>query len=242
MMKKPQYSSCNPSSASSKLGMHKESHKISKTASKPKIRIIHVLAPEIIKTDVANFRELVQNLTGKPAAAPEVVNGSRKKTIRCPTYSSPSKKILELQNDGDQRVKEEIQNYTWRSSSFIISAFRLQPRQNLPVGLPGLVGPMAFSGSYSRSGGLLGLQGGPFARFTPSGGHALKGRLIMSYQSFGSSHFLKYGLSLAIENLLFVDLAMVIEEFQEKDDGRKSLRLEGYGVYSLERYEEEGKS
>ncbi|XP_021816480.1 VQ motif-containing protein 18-like [Prunus avium] len=117
MMKKPQYSSCNPSSASSKLGMHKESHKMWKTASKPKIRIIHVFAPEIIKTDVANFRELVQNLTGKPAAAPEVVNGSRKKTIRCSTYSSPGKKILELQNDGDQRVKEEIQNYTWRSSS-----------------------------------------------------------------------------------------------------------------------------
>ncbi|KAL3533928.1 hypothetical protein ACH5RR_007449 [Cinchona calisaya] len=33
---------------------------------KPKIRIIHIFAPEIIKTDVANFRELVQRLTGKP--------------------------------------------------------------------------------------------------------------------------------------------------------------------------------
>ncbi|PQP98462.1 hypothetical protein Pyn_34849 [Prunus yedoensis var. nudiflora] len=33
-----------------------------------------------------------------------------------------------------------------------------------------------------------------------------------------------------------------IREFQEKDDGRKSLRLEGYGVYSLEWYEEEGKA
>ncbi|KAK8667573.1 hypothetical protein V6N13_007721 [Hibiscus sabdariffa] len=33
---------------------------------KPKIRIIHVCAPEIITTDVANFRELVQTLTGKP--------------------------------------------------------------------------------------------------------------------------------------------------------------------------------
>ncbi|CAN0927643.1 VQ motif-containing protein 25 [Linum grandiflorum] len=32
----------------------------------PKIRIIHIFAPEIIKTDVANFRELVQRLTGKP--------------------------------------------------------------------------------------------------------------------------------------------------------------------------------
>ncbi|KAL0339569.1 UNVERIFIED_CONTAM: VQ motif-containing protein 25 [Sesamum radiatum] len=46
--------------------MHKNSHTISK--SKPKIRIIHIFAPEIIKTDAANFRELVQRLTGKPTA------------------------------------------------------------------------------------------------------------------------------------------------------------------------------
>nr|XP_010524480.1 PREDICTED: VQ motif-containing protein 17 [Tarenaya hassleriana] len=49
---------------SSTLVMHKHSRTISK--SKPKIRIIHIFAPEIIKTDVANFRELVQRLTGKP--------------------------------------------------------------------------------------------------------------------------------------------------------------------------------
>ncbi|KAJ4904900.1 VQ motif-containing protein 25 [Raphanus sativus] len=51
-------------SSSSTLAMHKHSHSITKT--KPKIRIIHIFAPEIIKTDVANFRELVQSLTGKP--------------------------------------------------------------------------------------------------------------------------------------------------------------------------------
>lgn len=45
--------------------MHKGSQTISKT--KPKIRIIHIFAPEIIKTDVENFRELVQKLTGKPS-------------------------------------------------------------------------------------------------------------------------------------------------------------------------------
>lgn len=45
--------------------MHKGSQIISKT--KPKIRIIHIFAPEIIKTDVENFRELVQKLTGKPS-------------------------------------------------------------------------------------------------------------------------------------------------------------------------------
>ncbi|KAF8659030.1 hypothetical protein HU200_058875 [Digitaria exilis] len=36
---------------------------------RPKIKIIHIIAPEIIKTDVANFRSLVQRLTGKPTAA-----------------------------------------------------------------------------------------------------------------------------------------------------------------------------
>ncbi|CAN6163448.1 unnamed protein product [Urochloa humidicola] len=35
---------------------------------RPKIKIIHIIAPEIIKTDVANFRDLVQRLTGKPTA------------------------------------------------------------------------------------------------------------------------------------------------------------------------------
>ncbi|OVA13059.1 VQ [Macleaya cordata] len=48
------------------LAMHKDSHVISKF--KPKIRIVHIFAPEIIKTDVANFRELVQRLTGKPSS------------------------------------------------------------------------------------------------------------------------------------------------------------------------------
>ncbi|GJM97968.1 hypothetical protein PR202_ga14937 [Eleusine coracana subsp. coracana] len=36
------------------------------TTTRPKIKIIHIVAPEIIKTDVANFRDLVQRLTGKP--------------------------------------------------------------------------------------------------------------------------------------------------------------------------------
>ncbi|KAG1363893.1 VQ motif-containing protein 25 [Cocos nucifera] len=44
--------------------MHGNSHAITKL--KPKIRIVHIFAPQIIKTDAANFRELVQRLTGKP--------------------------------------------------------------------------------------------------------------------------------------------------------------------------------
>lgn len=52
-------------SCSNALAIHRDSQTISKP--KPKIRIIHIFAPEIIKTDVANFRELVQRLTGKPS-------------------------------------------------------------------------------------------------------------------------------------------------------------------------------
>jgi hypothetical protein len=43
---------------------HRGSH-----TTRPKIKIVHITAPEIIKTDVANFRDLVQRLTGKPVAA-----------------------------------------------------------------------------------------------------------------------------------------------------------------------------
>ncbi|KAG4130133.1 hypothetical protein ERO13_D09G123966v2 [Gossypium hirsutum] len=48
---------------STPLSVHKDSQIISKA--KPKIRIIHLFAPQIIKTDVASFRQLVQTLTGK---------------------------------------------------------------------------------------------------------------------------------------------------------------------------------
>ncbi|KAL7138592.1 hypothetical protein ABFS83_10G174100 [Erythranthe nasuta] len=61
--------------------MNKNSQTISK--SKPKIRIIHIFAPEIIKTDAANFRELVQRLTGKPPPEDEdrnILRGGQKKT------------------------------------------------------------------------------------------------------------------------------------------------------------------
>ncbi|KAF8043786.1 hypothetical protein BT93_A1952 [Corymbia citriodora subsp. variegata] len=56
-----------PNPSPSPLAMHKHSRSVSKANGKPKIRIIHIFAPEIIKTDVENFRELVQRLTGKPS-------------------------------------------------------------------------------------------------------------------------------------------------------------------------------
>ncbi|XP_010524466.1 PREDICTED: VQ motif-containing protein 18-like isoform X2 [Tarenaya hassleriana] len=57
------------------ISMNKSSH-VTKT--KPKIRIIHIFAPEIIKTDVKNFRALVQSLTGKHAV--EAAKSGRRRT------------------------------------------------------------------------------------------------------------------------------------------------------------------
>ncbi|KAG8391334.1 hypothetical protein BUALT_Bualt01G0177000 [Buddleja alternifolia] len=80
---KPQ--SFNTNLSPSKLLLHDDSHKISKL--KPKIRIIHIVAPEIIKTDVENFRGLVQRLTGKP----EERKGSMKKGNNVSSQIMPSK-------------------------------------------------------------------------------------------------------------------------------------------------------
>ncbi|RCV15073.1 hypothetical protein SEVIR_3G030200v4 [Setaria viridis] len=53
-------------SSSAATSAHRLSHSIAKAPPR-KIRIIHVLAPEIIKTEARHFRELVQRLTGKPS-------------------------------------------------------------------------------------------------------------------------------------------------------------------------------
>jgi hypothetical protein len=55
---------------------------------KPKVRIIHVFAPKVIKTDVANFRELVQRLTGQPCGS----EGMIKKKARSSTAPGKRKK------------------------------------------------------------------------------------------------------------------------------------------------------
>ncbi|XP_028799639.1 VQ motif-containing protein 25-like [Neltuma alba] len=73
------------SASSSKLGIGTSSNLIAKL--KPKIRIIHVYAPEIIKTDAANFRELVQRLTGKPEDDEEE-KGRKRKTTKTPPKRS----------------------------------------------------------------------------------------------------------------------------------------------------------
>ncbi|KAF8075476.1 hypothetical protein N665_1091s0005 [Sinapis alba] len=64
--------------------MNKNSQIITKI--KPKIRIIHIFAPEIINTDVKNFRTLVQSLTGKPETTK---TGSKKKITRTNIHVPP---------------------------------------------------------------------------------------------------------------------------------------------------------
>ncbi|RID67612.1 hypothetical protein BRARA_D02687 [Brassica rapa] len=101
--------------SSSRVSMNKNSQVISKI--KPKIRIIHIFAPEVIKTDVKNFRSLVQSLTGKPAAV-EVKTGKRSARPRIPTSQEPvcgdhqpvnrrTSFTGLLANGGNHEVKEE---------------------------------------------------------------------------------------------------------------------------------------
>ncbi|KAK7323893.1 hypothetical protein VNO77_27395 [Canavalia gladiata] len=118
---------CYPSSASSKLGIGRDSHVISKF--KPKIRIIHIYAPEIIKTDAANFRELVQRLTGKPEDEWGGRNKSKTALTKDPIDFHPKKamimqedeeEFLSLQNGlrvKDEHKEEEVEDGTWRSKS-----------------------------------------------------------------------------------------------------------------------------
>ncbi|KAJ8470708.1 hypothetical protein OPV22_025051 [Ensete ventricosum] len=78
------------------LASSKDSHLISKL--KPKIRIVHIVTPEIIKTDVDNFRELVQRLTGKPATG----TGSKKQAP--PAMGAPEnvkEELLEEEDSGE---------------------------------------------------------------------------------------------------------------------------------------------
>ncbi|CAI9769643.1 unnamed protein product [Fraxinus pennsylvanica] len=98
-MKQPQ-TTCETILTPSKLGLDKYSHTISKI--KPMIRVIHIVAPEIIKTDVENFRELVQRLTGKPATE----QGKGKSTKKGNNNVTESMKKVESSGDVPQPVSQ----------------------------------------------------------------------------------------------------------------------------------------
>ncbi|KAK4738351.1 hypothetical protein R3W88_002048 [Solanum pinnatisectum] len=85
----------SPSCCRNNYKMNRDSHSISKL--KPKIRIIHIIAPEIIKTDVENFRDLVQRLTGKNAAR-EVKGKKAKKERKKIESSSPQQQQEDQQH------------------------------------------------------------------------------------------------------------------------------------------------
>jgi 23S rRNA maturation mini-RNase III len=124
---KKQHTSYSTSTTSSNLGVDKDSQVISKV--KPKIRIIHIYAPEIIKTDAANFRELVQRLTGKPEEYEK--GGARSKSKTAPPPSKRSmdlnlkkamimqedeKDFLSLQNGTSVKKNENEEEEIWRRS------------------------------------------------------------------------------------------------------------------------------
>ncbi|MCD7468162.1 hypothetical protein HAX54_006112 [Datura stramonium] len=125
--KENQISRTSPSNTT--LRMNKNSQNISKL--KPKIRIIHIFAPEIIKTDVANFRELVQRLTGKPSEIKKKKNNNNNNIKRSSRISTkklvPNK--LELIRGGyncnypselmRERIKgEEQEEDIWRNANY----------------------------------------------------------------------------------------------------------------------------
>ncbi|KAH7570717.1 hypothetical protein JRO89_XS05G0166000 [Xanthoceras sorbifolium] len=94
------------------LSMHKSSHLISKF--KPKIRIVHIFAPEIIKTDAANFRELVQRLTGKPTTDQSKGKPKKKRKLPCTSlvhYDDHPNKTMQSEDgtrsDIEENIKEE---------------------------------------------------------------------------------------------------------------------------------------
>ncbi|XP_060169031.1 VQ motif-containing protein 25-like [Lycium barbarum] len=124
--------SATMSPSCSKHSLHRDSHTISKL--KPKIRIIHIIAPEIIKTDVEHFRDLVQRLTGKNAA--QQVKGKktkkdisqRKKNIESsPQDHHQQHQHMNMLQDTNYRMKEEVSEDTYgsveNSSNGFLSGF-----------------------------------------------------------------------------------------------------------------------
>jgi hypothetical protein len=97
------------------------------TTTRPAIRIIHIIAPEIIETDAANFRDLVQRLTGRQHQkladneASTAVTVAVAPTPPSPVEEKPQKKrlapavpaladdfVLPQENTGRKKIKCEV--------------------------------------------------------------------------------------------------------------------------------------
>ncbi|KAK9123160.1 hypothetical protein Sjap_012762 [Stephania japonica] len=71
---------CNTTTNNNERSSRREENQIKGSLMvKPKIRIVHIFAPKAIETDPANFRQLVQRLTGKPAARKGRSSGSKRR-------------------------------------------------------------------------------------------------------------------------------------------------------------------
>ncbi|TMX02540.1 hypothetical protein EJD97_021154 [Solanum chilense] len=104
----------SPSCCKNNYKMNRDSHSISKL--KPKIRIIHIIAPEIIKTDVENFRDLVQRLTGKNAT--REVKGKKGKKERKKIESQEQQQQQRRQQEEDQQQHMMMMNMLHQSNNY----------------------------------------------------------------------------------------------------------------------------
>ncbi|KAF7835933.1 VQ motif-containing protein 25-like [Senna tora] len=103
----------SPNSSSSKLGIdhnNRGSHNMISKLKPTKIRIVHIYAPEIIQTDAANFRELVQRLTGNKQ--PEE-DESKIPSITKDVILEKEKEFLGMKN-GERIKNEEEDDEIWR--------------------------------------------------------------------------------------------------------------------------------
>ncbi|KAH6772926.1 hypothetical protein C2S52_004231 [Perilla frutescens var. hirtella] len=107
------------------LAVHDYSHTISKL--KPKIRIIHIVEPEIIKTTVEDFQELVQRLTGKPAEKkPRATKGNRASSLilqpkpYCIRTESAGAPLLQ---EKQSRMKIEVEEIYHEDNQMAFSSF-----------------------------------------------------------------------------------------------------------------------
>ncbi|XP_047074357.1 uncharacterized protein LOC124683987 [Lolium rigidum] len=99
----------------------------SRNTTRPAIRIIHIIPPEIIETDAANFRDLVQRLTGRQhqqlayEEASTAVTVAAAPTRPSPVEEKPQKKrlapaataladdcVLPQENTGRKKIKCEV--------------------------------------------------------------------------------------------------------------------------------------
>ncbi|KAL0910561.1 hypothetical protein M5K25_021555 [Dendrobium thyrsiflorum] len=88
----------------SSLTLCKKSHSILK----PKIRIVHIFAPEIIKTDPSNFRQLVQLLTGKPEKKKK-----KKKQQQQVALMAEETEMKNMERLKEEKEEEEEERKAW---------------------------------------------------------------------------------------------------------------------------------